>query len=111
MMLLRLLSFVLRVAMSFLFVFFLQLQFKGKTFESYLNDFSKTFIITKSLKKVSQDGALFIRDMSSKDKKTKSRQISNSKPVEYVKDFAKQITSPIEALKKEQEKNIEELSE
>ena len=104
MILFRLLNFALRIVGSFFFVFFLQIQFAGKTLESYLNDFGRKFVVTKSLKKVSQDGVKIIKSFSSsEDKKSKSRQISSSKAAEYVKDFAEKITLPSDLLKKDEE--------
>lgn len=99
----RLLSFFLRVAGSFFFVFFLQIQFAGKTLESYLNDFGKKFIVTRSLQKVSQDGVKVIKSVtSSEDEKSELRKISSSKAAQYVKDLAQQIKLPEEILKKEE---------
>ena len=96
MMLFRLLSFFLRIVGSFFFVFFLQIQFAGKTLESYLNDFGKKFIVTKSLQKVSQDGTKVIKSFSDspEEKKSTLRKISSSKPVQYIKDVADKIELP-----------------
>ena len=100
MLLFRLLSFAFRVVGSFFFVFLLQIQFDGKTLESYLNNFGKKFIVTKSLQKVSQDGVKIIRSFSSappkppKGEKSESRQISSSQAAQYAKDFASRFTKP-----------------
>ena len=105
MILFRLLSFALRVVGSFFFVFLLQIQFSGKTLESYLNDFGKKFIVTKTLQKVSQDGTKTIKSFSSsKDKKAELRKISSSEPVKYIKDISDKITFPTEALKDKDKK-------
>ncbi len=69
MILFRLISFVLRIVFSFFFVFLLQIQFNGKTLESYLNDFGRKFIVTRTLKKVSQESAKAIKQISPSEKK------------------------------------------
>ena len=104
----RLLSFVLRVVGSFFFVFVLQIQFDGKTLESYLNDFGKKFIVTKSLKKVSQDSVKLIRGVSSsEEEKSDSRQMAGKKAAQYFEDFTKKIIFPSESLnEKEKEEDI-----
>ena len=108
MMLFRLLSLALRIIGSFFFVFCLQIQFDGKTLESYLNDFGKTFVVTRALHKVSQDSVKVIRNFSSNEKQSDSslsRQISsNSKALQYAKDFASRIRLPEEADKSKQKK-------
>ena len=94
----RLISFGLRIVGSFFFVFLLQIQFDGKTLESYLNNFGKKFIVTKSLQKVSQDGIQVIRSFSSDNKENKlqkkNRKPTNSKSLEYFKDLSKRISLP-----------------
>lgn len=102
MILFRLLNFALRVIGSFLFVFLLQIQFAGKTLETYLTDFSKKFFVTKTLQKVSEDGTKFIKGFSSSEGK-KSREISSSKAAQYIKDVTEQIKLPGEALKEEKD--------
>ena len=108
MILFRLLSLVLRIIGSFFFVFCLQIQFDGKTLESYLNDFGKTFFVTRTLHKVSQDGVKVIRIFSSDESKSdssQSRQVSsNSKALQYAKDFSSRITLPERADKSKQKK-------
>lgn len=104
MLLFRLLSFTLRVVGSFFFVFLLQIQFDGKTLESYLNNFGKKFVVTKTLQKVSQDSVKVIQGFSSsEEEKEKLRQISSSKAAKYIKDFTKKIELP-EGFGKEKEK-------
>ena len=109
MILFRLLSLALRIIGSFFFVFCLQIQFDGKTLESYLNDFGKTFFVTRALHKVSQDGVKVIRTFSSDESKSKSdssqaKRIPSSKALQYAKDFTNRITLPTGAEKSKQEK-------
>lgn len=97
MMLFRLLNFALRIVGSFFFVFFLQIQFDGRTLESYLNNFGKEFVVTRSLQKVSQDGVKVIKSFSSSDdehKKEIHRQISSSSATKYIKDFSQRFKLP-----------------
>ena len=104
MILFRLIGFALRVIGSFFFVFLLQIQFDGKTLESYLNNFGKKFIVTRSLQKVSQDGVKVIRGFSSSEKKKPEvRQISSSKAAQYVKDLTEKITLSTDLFKKDEE--------
>ena len=103
MILFRLLGFFLRIVGSFFFVFLLQIQFAGKSLESYLNDFGKKFIVTKTLQKVGQDGVKVIKKFSfSKEDKEKIREISSTKAGEYIKDIKKQITLPKELFKEKE---------
>ncbi len=108
-MLFRLLSFFLRIIGSFFFVFFLQIQFAGKTLESYINNFGKKFIVTKSLQKVSQDGAKVIKSFSDspEEKKSTLRKISNSKPAQYMKDVANKIELPKQILQDSENEDAE----
>ena len=96
-MIFRLLGFILRVVGSFFFVFLLQFQFDGKTLESHLNNFGKKFVVTKALKKVSQDGSKviksFLKEDSPKDKKQK-REIANQKSKKAFDGFLKRINRP-----------------
>ena len=73
MILFRLISFALRIIGSFFFVLLLQIQFDGKTLESYLNDFGQKFILTRGLQKISHDSVQRIRSLSTTDKKEKPR--------------------------------------
>ena len=100
MILFRLFSFFLRVAGSFFFVYALQTQFFGKTMENHLIDFSKKFIVTRSLQKVSQDGAKVMREaLSLEEGKTKkSRQISSDTAGQYVKNFSKDFSKQIQLI-------------
>lgn len=108
MMLFRLIGFSLRVIGSFFFVFLLQIQFNGKTLESYLNNFGKKFIVTRSLQKVSQDGVKVIKGFSSsEDKKLENRQVAGSKAAQYVKDLAGKVKL-LDLLEKDEEEDIEE---
>ena len=104
MILFRLLNFALKVVGSFFFVFLLQIQFSGKTLESYLNNFGKKFVVTKTLQKVGQDGAKVIKSLSSsEDNKERLRQISSSEAAKYIKDFTEKIELPKDILRKEKE--------
>ena len=100
MVLFRLFSFFLRVAGSFFFVYVLQTQFFGKTLENHLTDFNKKFILTRSLKKVSQDGAKVMREAFSLEegKTKKSRQISSDTAGQYFKNFSKDFSKQIQLL-------------
>ncbi len=108
-MIFRWLSFALRVIASFFFVFLLQIQFDGKTLESYLNDFGKKFIVTQSLQKVSQDGVKAIRSFSSSEKNDKSesqRQLASSRMIQQAKRLADRLSLPSsDNEKEEREKN------
>ena len=98
----RLLNFFLKIIASFIFVFILQIQWDGKTLESYLNDFGKKFFLTRGLKNVSQDGAKVLKGISSsKEKKHQNpeRKLSNSSPLQYTKNFVEKITLPTEGPK------------
>ena len=103
MILFRLVSFVLRIIGSFFFVFLLQIQFAGKTLESYLNDFGKKFIVTRTLQKVSQDGVKVIKGSPSEEDKSEARQVSSSTAVKYIKDFAKKISLPSDSFQKDED--------
>lgn len=97
MILFRLLGFFLRVVGSFFFVFFLQIQFNGKTLETYLSQFGEKFIVTRTLKKVSQDGAKVIKHLSSpipEKNKSKQRQLAGRPVMEGIKEFTNRITLP-----------------
>lgn len=90
MILFRLLSFVFKVTLSFLFVLILQVQIKGKSLETHLIKFSYNFFLTRSLKKVSQDGAKLVKDFPLFNKNLKSREIAFSDSMGYIKDVVKQ---------------------
>ncbi|MCZ0931691.1 MAG: hypothetical protein OXJ52_00845 [Oligoflexia bacterium] len=96
-MIFRLLDFALRVVGSFFFVFLLQFQFDGRALESYLNDFGKKFVVTKTLKKVSQDGSKvirsFLKEESAEEKKQK-REIASQKSEQAFDSFLKRISKP-----------------
>lgn len=82
MILFRLISFGLRVFLSFLFVFILQIRWDGKTLESYLIKSSKSFFAIKVLNQTGQDGTKTIRHISSLKNRTNAkkkikREISN----------------------------------
>ena len=96
-MLFRLLGFAFRVVGSFFFVFLLQFQFDGRTFESYLNDFGKKFVVTKTLKSVSEDGAKVIKSVFKKEtekEKKQKREIANQKNKKHFKSFLDRINAP-----------------
>lgn len=97
MMIFRLISLGFRIIGSFFFVFLLQIQFDGKSLESYLNDFGKKFIVTRTLNKVSEDGVKVIRSFSSSTKTLPEevrQPLSNSQALRYVKDWKEKITLP-----------------
>ena len=96
-MIFRLLDFSFRVIGSFFFVFLLQFQFDGRTLESRLNEFGKKFVVTKALKKVSQDSSKviksFLAEESEQDKKQK-REIANQKNQDRFDKFLNRISRP-----------------
>ena len=108
MFLFRLLSLVLRIVGSFFLVFFLQINWNGKSLESRLNEFGKQFIVTRSLKKMSQDGAKLIRDVSPLHKGSEfldnERHLSGESVNAYIKDLADRIKAPV----KDKEETIED---
>ena len=73
----RLISFMTRLIASFFFVFLLQIPFNGQTLESYLNRFGQKFFVTKTLQKVSDNGARIIKEWN-KDENPQ-REITNKK--------------------------------
>ena len=104
MILFRLLSFFLRVVGSFFFVFLLQIQFAGKSLESYLSDFGKKFIVTGTLQKVGKDGVKVLKSAaSSKDRKEHLRKISSTSAGKRIKDLSKKIEFPKDFLKERKE--------
>ena len=90
MILFRLISFALRIIGSFFFVLLLQIQFDGKTLESYLNNFGQKFILTRGLQKISQNSAQKIRDISPPptDKKESPRRQISSEPSGWLHRFS-----------------------
>ena len=95
MFLFRLMDFGLRIIGALFLVFFLQIRVDGKTLENHLNDFGKKFIVTKTLQKVSQDGAKAIKSLYSGDEKSKKdRNISHSQKADYIKELSKRIKMP-----------------
>lgn len=96
MFLFRLLSFGLRVVGSFFFVFLLQIQFDGKTLESYISNFGKSFVVTRTLHKVSEDGVKVIRSLSSSEQAQSEsrRELSSSEAVKYIKDWGQRFSLP-----------------
>ena len=96
-MIFRLLDFTFRVVGSFFFVFLLQFQFDGRTLESRLNEFGKKFVVTKALKKVSQDSSKviksFLEEENAEGKKQK-REIANQKSQERFNQFLNRINRP-----------------
>ena len=106
MILFRLLGFFLRVVASFFFVFLLQIQFAGKSLESYLSDFGKRFIVTRTLQKVGEDGVKVLKNaVSSKDRKEHLRKISSTSAGKHIKDLAKKIEFPQDFSKEEETKS------
>ena len=91
-MIFRLLDFAFRVLGSFFFVFLLQFQFDGQTLESRLNEFGKKFVVTRALKKVSQDSSKVIKSFleeESLDKKKQKREIASKKTQNRFDSFLK----------------------
>ena len=96
-MIFRLLDFGLRLVGSFFFVFLLQFQFDGRTLESYLNNFGKKFVVTKTLKKVSQDGSTVVKSLfkeKSAEEKKQKREIANQKATNRFDKFFNRISLP-----------------
>ena len=96
-MIFRLLDFAFRVVGSFFFVFLLQFQFDGRSLESYLNDFGKKFVVTKTLKKVSQDGSKvikgFLKEESAEETKQK-RETASQKSELFFNSIVKRVSRP-----------------
>ena len=101
----RILDFTLRVVGTLFFVFFLQIQFDGKTLESYLSAFGKEFIVTKSLKTVSEDGVKALRSFSLLSDETKKppRKVSSIPFDKYIKELAQKFNLPKDSGKKKEE--------
>ena len=96
-MLFRLFDFALRVIGSFCFVFLLQFRFDDRSLESYLNDFGKKFIVTKTLKTVSEDSAKVMKSVFKKEsaeKKKRKRELANQKKEKILESFLKRINAP-----------------
>ena len=96
-MIFRLLDFSFRVVGSFFFVFLLQFQFDGRTLESRLNEFGNKFVVTKALKKVSQDSSKVIKSFlkeESPEAKKQKREIANQKNQERFDKFLNRISHP-----------------
>lgn len=103
----RLLGFALRVIGSFFFVFALQIQFDGKTLESYLNNFGKKFVVTRTLQKVSKDSASALKALSSAPKENPAdREPAGAKSFQYAKGLAGRFTLP-----ETNKKKVEDLPE
>ena len=106
-MIFRLLDFAFRVIGSFFFVFLLQFQFDGRSLESYLNEFGRKFVVTRTLKKVSEDGSKviksFLEDENPEQKKPK-RKIAKEKSEQMFSKFVKRISYPDKVKKEESKK-------
>ncbi|MBC6414962.1 MAG: hypothetical protein GDA46_01005 [Bdellovibrionales bacterium] len=99
----RLIHFAVKLFVSLLFVFILQIHFDGRSLESYLTGFGKNFFLTKTLNSVGEDGVKVVRMFTSDDKVLeKKREISNKK----TKDFLKNISKRIDLDSKETEKEL-----
>ena len=85
----RLISFMTRLIASFFFVFLLQIPFNGQTLESYLNRFGQKFFVTKTLQKVSDNGARIIKEWN-KDPENK-REVANKKTREMMETLSQKI--------------------
>jgi len=95
MILFRLFDFFVRVFVSFLFVFILQVHFDGKSLESYLTKWSEGFFLTKALNSVSDDGVKITRSFTLNDKqKKKKRELANKKAVEIFENLSKRLSLP-----------------
>ena len=73
MFLFRLISFGIRIVGAFIFTLILQIQWDGKSLESYLVRFGKKMVVTKTLNQVSRDGVTTIRSLTSSDKSKKKQ--------------------------------------
>lgn len=90
MILFRLISFGLRIVTIFAIVFILQIQFDGKTLESYLVNVGKKIIVVKVLNRTSTDASLFLKSFNSKEFKKNKKQLSrklSSQTEDYKKRF------------------------
>ena len=95
MILFRLFDFLVRVFVSFLFVFILQVQFDGQSLENYLTHFSKDFFVTKTLNSVGEDGVKIVRNLNlSKEQQKTKRKIANEKVNQAFENFSKRISLP-----------------
>jgi len=95
MILFRLFDFTVRVFLSFLFVFILQVQFDGKSLESYLTHFGENFFLTKALDSVGEDGVKIVRNFTqNKEDKQSKRNIANEKAIQTFENFTKRISHP-----------------
>ena len=83
MILLRLISFGLRILFSFLFVFILQIRWDKKPLEHYFVRFAQSFFVTKVLNQTASDGAIALRDLGGSPKKRK----------DFKKETQRQISS------------------
>ena len=82
----------------------LQIQFQGRSLESYLNEFGQKFFVSKTLKKVSDNGAKVIKAWTADDKtKKKKREIANQKAVKMFENFSKKISHPYQNSTREEE--------
>ena len=61
----RLISFGIRLVSAFIFTLILQIQWDGKSLESYLVRFGKKMVVMKTLNQVGQDGVTTIRSLTS----------------------------------------------
>ena len=93
MILFRCFDFLARLVGSVLFVFLLQIHFDGRSLESYLNEFSQNFFLTKTLKTVGEDGVKIVRGFSFEEEK-QNREIANKKTVKIFEDLKKRISLP-----------------
>lgn len=91
MILFRFFDFAVRIFVSFLFVFILQVQFDGQSLESYLTRFGENFFLTKTLDSVGEDGVKIVRNLNlSEEQQKEKREIANKK----FENFSKRISLP-----------------
>ena len=60
----RLISFVIRVVSAFILTFILQIQWDGKSLESYLIRFGEKSSMVQAINQVGQDGVVTIRSLT-----------------------------------------------
>ena len=95
MFLFRLFDFFVRVFLSFLFVFILQVQFDDQSLEKYLIDFSQSFFLTKALNSMGKEGSKLAKSFQiNEEQKKQKRELANKKTEKMFENFSKRITFP-----------------
>lgn len=88
----RLISFLLKIIYTLLIVFTLQIQFDGKTLESYIVDTGKKIMFFKILNQTSNDSLFFIRSLSyAPSKKNQLKKNVSNNLFEKIEDYKKRI--------------------